>query len=127
MFIPHGAPPAAGVPVDISAWLSTFIPIAWLGLGVISAVALFGFLAHAIIAAFSDPKPVRKAKDKPLEIDMGVLYRAIHRAYGEWEEKPKRKNDEDDSLKPGSHFMIGDDGELLEVIDEDEKPKRRED
>lgn len=63
-------------------------------------------------------------------IAWGLAKSIIKQTHPEWlptaeEEKPKRKNDEDP--EPTSHFELGDDGELMEVDDRPEKPKRRED
>ncbi len=110
------------------------------------AIDIFRMLVEAINEAFGEPYQARERREEtaPLEVSMDELYSGVNHWLGffmalpltlilkliHWEEeKPKRKNDELDPepVRLSSHFELGDDGELIEVFEDDEKPKRRED
>ncbi len=106
MFIPHTPPVASSGPV--SAFIAAYLPIISIGLFVILGLAIVSYVSRVIRTALKEE--IRLENEKPKR-DWAE----------EKEEKPKRKNDE----QPGYHLELGDDGELIEVMDE--KPKRRED
>ncbi len=102
--------------IDISAffaslgtWVNTFVPIAAIGIGISIAIAVVNLVAKEMTRMFQDQVDVevkRKNEDTRLE-ELGKRKNEdlFH------EEKPKRQE---------SHFELGDDGELFEVIDDQE-------
>lgn len=114
--------------IDLRPWLDVFVPIAAIGLFISLALIVLHYLADAIvsIAKRDIERPTEERQEHaPLEVPMDEFWNGFNQFMGwaagpqtakrknedtEPEEKPKRKNEE---------FMLGAEGELIEVSDDD--------